>query len=855
MPLDGPELGPLRVGLVFEQRRTLRATRHALCVADSGSELQLHFSAKETVTVPAAGQSPSELVPVGLSPAGRVLYATRVVAGQVRQDWDPAAMPALVAFLTQEMGARRALAAEALVQQWEDIFQWIGLSPTEKDWLRAHHAASTGQLEELRRHAAALPAGGYAAKVALLKPFLREIGEHPDPWVPVLEGWAQGGVPEAAEVRDLVAGSWDDAVRAAGSLFDRAGQEARADAWRSAAEAIAAEAPQPPPGPGFPAWSAATLYVQGRAGTVLDTVPADVGVLPIPLLDDLVDAGAFTRGIDTRDMPGPVALHLLARVTPDRLDDNALARVGNQAERARRRFLTRDGSGLTALPEGPDVRHYQALLDVVNGTAPDEERLRPSVVHVLGQAAESRAALRSGAASMPPRELLDDPTVWPLFAEEAKDGAISLGQVDRAQFPAFAQWCDLQRLVGLLWEAKWAEAERIGSALIPGLDVERYQDEALNLTAFAVLQQGRPLEALALLERALDGTYTEALLVNTSLIAALEKPATAAKYFAMLVRHAPTPELRRAAINRAVAVWDALPDELTFPAELLQPLREVLSEPSPVGDYLRLLRVARYASSDLVLSLPMPSDERAGVLRTQQARVRFSDDPDYLPADLARAFIAVHREYGRSEWFDSEWDAVVEGFRRATFVDFGKGFGSATFFDTVFVEAPGLLTAFQKLLLLPQAGAHMAAAFAEGTDKTWLNPQAFGKFFFTPCEELLASRATLEPDAFEYLAENMGKCLGIAALSMAGAARDSYADDYNALLGRARWDNENRGQIVQLMRQTLSNCTSQIEQLDRVIDRLRRLPLPTELRKPTLEAVVEVTEDWRSEVVQLRSRL
>jgi hypothetical protein len=789
-----------------------------------------------------------------LSLPGRVLYASRVVAGQVRQDWDLTGIPAFVASLTQGMGARRALAAEALDQQWEDIFEWVGLSPTEKEWLRAHHAASTGQLEGLRTRAAALPVGAYAAKVALLKPFLREIGEHPEPWLPLLDGWVDAGIAEAAEVRELVGGQWDAAVRAAAQIFDRIGQEARGGAWRSAAEAIAAGSPPPPPGPGYPSWSAAALYIQGRSGTVLDSVVRELAVLPLPLLDDLVDARAFSRGVDAGVLPRPTGLHLLARVAPDRLDDGELATVGNQAERARRRFLMRDGTGLSTLPDGPDVRHYQALLSVVHGAAPDGERLRPEVVHFLGLAAESRAALRSGAASLPPRELLGDPTVWTLFADEAKDGTISLGAVDRAQFPDFAQWCDLQRLVGLLWQARWPEAERLGATLIPSLDVERYQDEALNLTAFAVLQQGRPLEALAFLERALDGSYTEALLVNTSLIAALEKPATAAKYFAMLVRHAPTPELRRAAINRAVAVWDALPDELTFPPELVQPLREVLSEPSPLTDYLRLLRVARFAAPDIVLSLPMPGDERAGVLKTQQARARFTDDPEFMPSDLARAFIAVHREYGLPEWFESEWAAVVEIFRQATFVDFGKGFGSAVFFDTVFVEAPGLLTSFQKMLLLPQAGAHMAAAFAEG-DKSWLKPEAFEKFFFTPCEELLANRSNLEPAQFEYLAENMVKCLSIAAVNMADAARGSYADDYNALVSRARWDTENRFQIVEMMRNILSNCTDMIEQLDRVIDRLRRLPVSPELRKPTVDAIVEITEDWRREVVQLRSRL
>jgi hypothetical protein len=416
VPLEGSAAVDTRVGLVFEQRRSLRPTRRALCLADSGTEVQLHFSAKETVSVPAADQVPSELVPATLSPAGRLVHATRQVAGKVRQDWDLAAIPAVVASLTQSMGARRALAVEALEHQWEDIFQWLGLTATEKEWLRAHHAASTGRLEELRDHVAALAVAGYAAKVGLLKPFLEVIGDRPAPWLPLLDGWAQAGVPEAADVRALVAGAWDDAVRAAGQLLQGAGQGPRGSAWRSAVEAIAAGSPPPPPGPGYPSWSAATLYVQGRAGIVLDPVAGDLAVLPVSLLDDLVDAGALSPGAALEALPQGSRLHLLARLAPDRLDDDQLATAGNQAERARRRFLAREETALAALPDGPDVRHYRALLDVANGAAPDGDRLRRSVVLSLGLATESRGALRSGAANLPPRELLDDPTMWPLFA-------------------------------------------------------------------------------------------------------------------------------------------------------------------------------------------------------------------------------------------------------------------------------------------------------------------------------------------------------------------------------------------------------------------------------------------------------
>lgn len=853
-PLDRPGPARSRVGLVFEQRRRLRSTRRALCIADSGAELVLHWSPKETGPVPAEGAEPVELIPSRLSPAGRLLFATRDLDREVSREWDLGVVQPLIGPASEGTAALRALADDALELGWTDVFDWIGLPVTEKAWLRAHAAASAGRSDQLLEHLTALPADAYAAKVALLRPFVPVLAEAPDTWLPLLSSWAAAGVPDAAELRSLVAGDWAEGARAGAALLTSGGLEDWGRAWAGAVEAVAAARPTPPPGPGWPAWSAAALYVQGRAGTPLDGVVTELAELPRGLLDDLVDARALTPEVDPAGVPYETAAHVLARVRPEALDDTALAAVQHTAEQARRRFLAGDERGLAQLPDDADVRHYRALEQVRRGGEPDAGRLRPETVTALSGAVEGRSAVQSGAADLPPRAVLDDPTLWPLFGDLAREGRIQAGPVQRAQYPEFARWCDLQRMLGLVWEGRFADAERLGRSLVDDLADERVADEALNLTAFALHQQGRDTEALRYLERAISGSYTEALLVNTGIVASLVDPATAARYLGLLVRDAPTGELRRAAMLRAVGVWDDQPSGTPFPPDLVGPLQDVLTEACPLPEYQRLLRAARAAAPEVVLALPEPAGEQAGLLALHRARVRFSKDPDYLQDDLAGDFIAVHRRFGRPEWFDSEWGALVEGFRAATFVEFGEGYGSAVFWDTVHTTAPELLTTFERLLLVPQAGAHMSVAFNE-RKKSWLTDEALVKFFFRPVEDLLGGRTGLDAEQVEPLVDNLAKCLVVAGFSYLEATRETRADEYNEATERARWDTQNRPALRRLREQALDGSAVALEQLDRVLDRLRRLPVTDERRRSARAALTEQVEDWRREVIDLRSRL
>lgn len=842
-----------RVGLVFEQRRRMRPSRRVVCTSDSGRELTVHVAAQEDLTLPAdeLGQ-PLDVVPDGLSTAGRLVHAARS-STELRTSWDSAALTARAGqIVSSSVEERRALANDALRLGWADVFEQVGLTVTERAWLRAHEAAAHARLDDLRRALEQLPDASYTVKVGLVLPYLREVAADPRDWLPLLQRWAVAGVAGAADLCALVGPDWRSAVAAGLDALGRSGAADEPTLRRAADELQAGRVPGPP-APGLPAWEAAWAYQRGMSGASVDGELDVVAALALPLLDDLVDVGALTGRAPVRAMSGPARAHLLARLAPQSLDDATLEALGHDGERARRRFLQRDAPGLRSLPDTQDTRHFAALLDVVQGREPDGERLRPQAAQLLRVVASTREALRRGVATSLPDAVLRDPTLWPVVAEQVRTGAVQPDEAARQEHPAFAQWCDLQRLLGLVWEGRWSDAEQLGRTLAASSALERQQDEALNLAAFALLQQGRLGEALGLLERALDGSYTDALLVNASIVASETDPGVATTFLAKLVREAPSAEMRVAALARAVSAWGALPDGTPFPPTLEAPLAETLAGECQLDDYVRFLRVAATQIPHVVRRLTTQDHDKQGVLALRQAVIRFREDDDFSHGDLAREFVRLYRRHGRPDWFDVDFRAAVDVFNEHTFVDFGDALGPALFWDAICAEEPSLLTPFDRLVLLPQAGAHFAAYL--GTRQDWLSDVQLQRYFFDTTQELLGSGDAFPDEVRGYLADNLGKCMTLAALHMLSESREALAGAYNDLVARLRWDSANRYAIRSQMLSNLALCDEVADRLDRVVERLHRLPLTVDRRMEWLDAIGPETRDWRNEVGRLRAQL
>jgi hypothetical protein len=856
VPLDGEQMVESLVGLTFDVPGRLRVTKRlAICLAVDGDSAQLHVSPKEkdTFAVPVASLGePKAATPAALSPAARLLHAARQPDGPIKSSWDRDALLARAGEMAAaSLGTMRMVVDEAIRLGWADIVAWARLSDTEKAWRQAHHAAGAGDLDRLAAELARLPERGYHGRVDLVARHLPVVVGDPR-YRSLIESWAAAGLPGA----DVLHRTLDDDPHAAA----RAGIEllatrdpGRAEAWTGACDAVESGAPTAPLRDACPAWDAAALVTAARAGTNLDGAFARIAPLALPLIDDLIDGGTLTAALPLQAVEGDKRAYLRARLRPHELDDATAVQLGHHTELARRFCRRRDRDRLAALPASPGVVHYQALLDVIEGRPPDPERLVPSATDLLLLADRASRALKDKGTNNLPGPVVADPTLWPLFEEPARSGQLSPDLDTRTSAPAFAQWCDLQRLVGLLWDERWLDAVSLGEKLTSGLDGERQEDEALNLTAYALARLDRGEEAIARLERAMAGAYTEALLVNLSVVASGAKPEVAAAHFARIVNEAPTRDLQVAALRRAVEVWERAADVPEFPPELVSPLQVVLSGDCTVEDYARFASLTAGVAPKTMLALPDPGGERGPVHRIQRARARFAEEPKFGLDDLAREFIAVHEQVGRPTWFDDEWISLRSAVSESVFVPFGEAVGSAVFIDQVHLNAPDLLTQHQRFLLLPQAGTHMSASFAKTDDV--LSADAMKKFFYQPIEEFLAHRSQLDQGTVGFIAENFHRTLFVAAMNSIGTVRDAIADPYNNLVARLRWDGQNRYSIMEQMRTLLARATRQQEESDRALDRLRRLEVDTDKGRERTRALGSALSDWRDETIRLRANL
>lgn len=852
-----PQAGPSRLGLAYALRgKWLVNKQYGICVAEGDHAVTLHLSEEEDreVAVSDLG-APSDLVPESLSPAGRFIHAGRLEPERgPRTQWQTDWLLSMAGqLLESDIGARRQLADEALDRGWSEIFAWVALTPAEKVWMCAHASALQGDLDFLYNNLQMLPPDGYDDRVRLLLPFLPRLRDESARWLELIAAWDVHGPLDAAGLRALLSGSFAELAEAgSGLLAGPLGRPQEAQQWRDAAAGIESGSVGAPLVADAPAWTAAEAYVRGMGGATLDAEVSRVASLDLALLDDLIDREAFTPQVDAVAVPQEPRFHLRARLRPEDLSDEALHDCGHFGELARRHFLARNRDELRRLDGHPAARHYEALLEVLNGASPDATRLRPEAVQVLTIASRAREAVAKGAARQLPGPILDDPSLWALFAEAARAGELVADDADRERAPGFAPWIDVQRLLGLVWEQRWEEASDLGVALRSTIQGP-LAAEVTNLAAFALYQQGRDEDSLQLLEEALSGPYTEALLVNASILAATLAPAASSRHFARIFRETSSEELRVAAMERAVDVWLATKDAPTFPEELKEPLRIVLHGNCTFEQYCSFARLAANFHPRMMAMATDPGGERTHPYEFNRARARLITDDDYHVPDLTRDLLRVYRYVGEASWFRSDWDAIVGLFREASFVDFGEALGSATFFDKVNVEAPELLSTTDRLFMVPQAGAHFAAAFSNSGDV--LNEAAFEKFFFRPAEEIIANTHGFDDGGREALSSNLSKTLAIATSNYLMTLKEASAKTYNPLVQQVGWDQQNRFALLRQMRSILDRDLEHIRFAERALERMNRLRLADDDHRRRVRLLTEMMDEWRDESLRLLSKL
>jgi hypothetical protein len=443
-----------------------------------------------------------------------------------------------------------------------------------------------------------------------------------------------------------------------------------------------------------------------------------------------------------------------------------------------------------------------------------------------------------------------DSTVWALLAGPARDGRLQAEPVD-----AFGRWVALNRMVGLIWEDQLAAAVDLGRRLADALNDEVERDEAMSLTAYCLHQIGRPDEALVVLEAALEGQYTQALLVNASVIAQDANPHRAMALLGRLVHEAPNDRLKVAAMAQALQVWESS-GESDLPSVLRQPLAATLRLDCDVTDYAPLLRVANATEPQLVLDLPAAAGERGGLLRLAKADAKLQRDPQFDAEDLAREFVAVYRQYGRTRWFDSEWARTSEAARRAMFVDAGDGMGASQLWVQILTAAPELVDPFVQLQVKPRIAAHISEYLSrsQGTPKT----EILQRNLLDAYEQLLGARHTFESPEYAFLATNLVRCLNVVCINLLGVTRDGIAGEFNALVARASWDTQNRAAIRRAKLEVLDSTHEPMTLLDRLTNRAQLLCRDAVTDTDAADLATEIArlrDEWRNEIRQLRSNV
>jgi hypothetical protein len=348
------------LGLAYEVPGKLAITKRlGVCVSVEGETATLHVSPKEkaaTLMSLSSLGSPLDLIPASLSPATRFIYATRKPSGASKAEWDNGVLLSCARDLaTMSMGAMRMVADEALDLGWLDIFSWTTLSDTEKAWRRAHRAAKERNPDALDEALRSLPPAGYNQRVGLLLHNIDAVATHSS-LRSLANDWSTSELPGVDSLVRLLAGDWEKAIQTGVDVLADAAPERRKP-WIEALTKFQRGEPSAPMTAGsFPNWEAAATFARGRSGQKIDSDLSSISQIALPLVDDLIEAGAISATSSAPFATWPDRTYLLARLFPHELDDSSTLQVGNYAELARRYFRRRDRKSLESLPPCQSLR-------------------------------------------------------------------------------------------------------------------------------------------------------------------------------------------------------------------------------------------------------------------------------------------------------------------------------------------------------------------------------------------------------------------------------------------------------------------------------------------------------------------
>jgi hypothetical protein len=622
-PVGPPPSSPL--GVVHPVRRKM-LRRNAVRIGTEGEAAVLLLESGERLEIPVdqlRDQVPSPVPedayggPARTAHGELVRLAEACAAGVVRAKWDPGELLDAAFVAVTDDTTARALALDLLAIGCPELVERLPLTPSERTWIQATDKARRGDHVGVVEAVAALPADGYRPKLDLILGAWRgalDAGADLRPLAPHLAWYEPDRFPIAASLQRVLGFAARDVgatLASARGLLATSPLPTSLSAELMLVAAVLADEELPDVQQAEYLGSAArTLLAHATGGTGLVRA-ADVESVPAPVLDDLIDAGVLGRTVALDGARSDArSLHVRSRLTPQKLSDAEVRKLGHDEERLRRAFRRHDVDTLERAGESPTRDHYLAL-DALRAGRPQRAAVEAVLLpqrDVVADLLALAAGVRDGAA---PSELLTDrmltdATTWPVVVELAGSTGIVPTAALRERFPAFAEWLSLIQARDFLFRGAWSEAVAAADRCLDLAEIEDVRDEALSLKACGLHYMGQDGLAVAALEQALDGAYSEGLLANMGIVAANLDPETAARYLGRLMDEAPTIAMRTAAAHRALTIWSVSDtsawrnsDDSPLPDAFQDALRRLVAAPGlELDDFRSFARLLAIQDSE-----------------------------------------------------------------------------------------------------------------------------------------------------------------------------------------------------------------------------------------------------------------
>lgn len=446
--------------------------------------------------------------------------------------------------------------------------------------------------------------------------------------------------------------------------------------------------------------------------------------------------------------------------------------------------------------------------------------------------------LRDPKAAAASENLLADRSVWEVLLQSGVQGDPKAGPHSAEYFSL----ASLREAEAAMWRWQWADARVLARDALREARAEILRDELLNIIACSLWMEGEHEPALAALDRALEGEYTEALLINASIVASELEHDSAKSRLIRLAQEAPNPDQRALAAERALILWDNEDARIweesegeSLPIEIRDALRPLIGHEISEDRYLRVLRVLASRDSKW---LAEQRDDAFGpnvhstAARVMRARARGIED---FISELSRQ---LNSNGGAPVWVGVERDNIIEAATQVLLERIDEL--PAAFFGLTVLNAKLPMTTPQHITLT----ALTVGSIASGVDDPTSEPQERFVDLLVGAQKEWASLDEEPKRTLAQLLEFASSQLAICYLNSRRVMLRQLEGPYTQVciqvaqirLGGAR---VNMAKVKEAMSPMASFCRESVG----ILRKLRNLPVESRIGD-ALDGLIESFSEW-----------